>query len=75
MPPWTARSSEVMTADPLTVLQGSRLLEAVEVLRGHKISELPVVDAEGRPVGLVDITDLMGLALIEAPVEPEAQVA
>jgi len=58
---------EVMTAHPLTVPQGSRLLEAVEVLRSHKISELPVVDAAGRPVGLIDITDLMGLALIEAP--------
>ncbi len=66
---------EVMTADPLTVPEGSRLLEAVEVLRGHKISELPVVDAVGRPVGLIDITDLMGMALIEAPPEIEAQVA
>jgi arabinose-5-phosphate isomerase len=66
---------EVMTADPLTVAEGGRLLEAVEVLRGHKISELPVVDGAGRPVGLLDITDLIGLALIEAPAEPEAQVA
>jgi arabinose-5-phosphate isomerase len=67
---------EVMTADPLTVVQGSRLLEAVEVMRSHKISELPVVDGAGRPVGLIDITDLIGLALIEAPpAEPEVQVA
>ena len=48
--------------------------EAVEVLRGHKISELPVVDGDGRPAGLIDITDLIGLALIERG-EPEAQVA
>jgi arabinose-5-phosphate isomerase len=66
---------EVMTADPLTVVEGSRLAEAVEVLRGHKISELPVVDGAGRPVGLIDVTDLIGLALIEAPAEAEAQVA
>jgi arabinose-5-phosphate isomerase len=65
---------DVMTADPLTVAQGGRLMEAVEVLRSHKISELPVVDAGGRPVGLIDITDLIGLALIEAPpAEAEAQ--
>jgi arabinose-5-phosphate isomerase len=32
----------------------------VEVLRRHKISELPVVDADGRPVGLLDVTDLIG---------------
>ncbi|HEX5272103.1 MAG TPA: KpsF/GutQ family sugar-phosphate isomerase [Gemmataceae bacterium] len=66
---------EVMTADPLTVPEGSRLLEAVEVLRGHKISELPVVDGAGRPVGLIDIPDLIGLALIESPADVEARVA
>ena len=27
----------------------------------RKISELPVVDAQGRPVGLIDITDVVGL--------------
>jgi arabinose-5-phosphate isomerase len=40
---------------------GTRVLEAVEILRRHKISELPVVDTEGRPVGMLDITDLIGL--------------
>src|ERR1051326_3393181 len=41
---------EVMTRDPLTVAAGSRLGDALEVLCRHKISELPVVDPEGRPV-------------------------
>jgi len=53
--------AEVMTPSPLTVLLGTRVLDAVEVLRKHKISELPVVDAGGRPVGLLDITDIIGL--------------
>jgi arabinose-5-phosphate isomerase len=69
---------EVMTPRPLTVGQTARLLDAVEVLRTHKISELPVVDAAGRPVGLIDITDLIGLALVEEPLaesEPEVRVA
>jgi arabinose-5-phosphate isomerase len=52
---------EVMTADPLTVTQGTRVADAVEILRHHRISELPVVDASGRPVGLLDITDVIGL--------------
>ena len=51
-------------------------MEAVDVMRSHKISELPVVDGAGRPVGLIDLTDLIGLALIESePAEAEAQVA
>ena len=49
-----------MTRNPLTAVVGSRVLDAVEVLRRHKISELPVVDADGRPVGLLDVTDLIG---------------
>lgn len=52
---------EVMTRHPFTVRLGSRVGDAVELLRSHKISELPVIDAEGRPVGLVDITDLIAL--------------
>jgi arabinose-5-phosphate isomerase len=52
--------AEVMTADPITVAVGTRVLDAVEVLRRHKISELPVLDADRRPAGLLDVTDLIG---------------
>jgi arabinose-5-phosphate isomerase len=62
---------EVMTADPITVPVGCRVAEAVEVLGRHKISELPVVDGAGRPVGLVDITDLIGLVPAEGRAAPE----
>jgi arabinose-5-phosphate isomerase len=59
--------SEVMTADPIQVAVGSSVAEAVEVMKSRKISELPVVDRNGRPVGLIDLTDLIGLV----PTEPE----
>jgi arabinose-5-phosphate isomerase len=52
---------EVMTANPLTIVHDARVTDAVDVLRRHKVSELPVVDDQGRPVGLIDITDLIGL--------------
>lgn len=52
---------EVMTPAPLKVPVGTRLTDAVDILRNRKISELPVVDAAGKPVGLIDITDLIGL--------------
>jgi arabinose-5-phosphate isomerase len=52
---------EVMTASPITVKVGMRLADALEVLRLRKISELPVVDVAGRPAGLLDVTDLIGL--------------
>jgi arabinose-5-phosphate isomerase len=56
---------EVMTNHPLTTSVGERVLEAIEILRTHRISELPVVDAGGQPVGLLDITDLLGLVSAE----------
>jgi arabinose-5-phosphate isomerase len=52
---------EVMTTDPTTVTVGTRVVDAVEIIRQRKISELPVVDTAGKPVGLIDITDLIGL--------------
>lgn len=57
--------AEVMTHSPITVLTSSRLLEAVEIIQDRKISELPVVDEQGRPAGLLDITDLIGLVPLE----------
>jgi arabinose-5-phosphate isomerase len=51
----------VMTRDPAVTSPEARLGEAIEVLKGRKISELPVVDPGGRPVGMLDITDLIGL--------------
>jgi arabinose-5-phosphate isomerase len=66
--------AEVMTRDPLTIAVGARVADALEVLRRHKISELPVVDADGRPVGLLDITDLIGLLPAEEE-EPHTRVA
>jgi arabinose-5-phosphate isomerase len=52
---------EVMTSDPLTVLPEAPLSEAIELLSRHHISELPVVDPQQRPIGLIDITDIIGL--------------
>ncbi len=56
---------ELMTRDPLTIAAGARLPDALEIMRQHKISELPVVDAAGRPVGLLDVTDLLDLMPVD----------
>jgi arabinose-5-phosphate isomerase len=49
----------VMTARPLTVQAGTWLSDACDLLAERKISELPVVDGELRPLGLLDITDVV----------------
>lgn len=52
---------EVMTPRPVTISPEATLQEAVDILSSRKISELPVVDPEHRPIGLIDITDVIAL--------------
>jgi arabinose-5-phosphate isomerase len=61
----------VMTRDPLVISPEARLVEAIDLLKMRKISELPVVDRDGCPVGMLDITDLIGLD--SAPSLPETR--
>jgi arabinose-5-phosphate isomerase len=51
----------VMFGKPTTVVSGTRVGDAVALLAQRKFSELPVVDKKGRPIGLVDVTDVVGL--------------
>jgi len=53
--------AEVMTRSPASVAVGEWLEVACELMSRRKISELPVVDGKGRPVGLIDITDVVGM--------------
>jgi arabinose-5-phosphate isomerase len=57
---------EVMTRNPCAVPAGSMLTDAVAILAERKISELPVVDLRGTPVGLLDITDVLAMMPDEA---------
>ncbi len=57
----------VMTPNPLRVQAGSMMTDAVAVMAERKISELPVVDAADKPVGLIDITDVVALLPKEPP--------
>jgi len=51
---------QVMTAMPITVPAGSMVSDAMAIMTERKLSELPIVDEDGRPLGLLDITDLVG---------------
>ncbi|MGL4512857.1 MAG: KpsF/GutQ family sugar-phosphate isomerase [Lacipirellulaceae bacterium] len=60
---------ELMHSNPTTIPAGERVASAVRVLAERKFSELPVVDADGKPLGLVDVTDVVGFAetVVDAP--------
>ncbi len=52
---------EVMTSQPLRVPKGSMTLDAIAIMSERKISELPVVDDQIRPLGMIDVTDVVAL--------------
>jgi arabinose-5-phosphate isomerase len=56
---------EVMTPSPKRI-GGDRLAsEAMAVMRPLRIDDLPVVDEAGRPIGLIDIQDLVVLRMLD----------
>jgi arabinose-5-phosphate isomerase len=67
--------ANVMTKTPRTIHRSERMQEAVALMRTHKISELPVIDDDGRPVGLLDITDLIGVQASTEPGHEPATIA
>ncbi|MBR1541733.1 MAG: IMP dehydrogenase [Bacteroidaceae bacterium] len=53
------RIDEVMTSENIvTTHQGTTLDDAAQILQEHKIEKLPVVDANGRLVGLITYKDI-----------------
>ena len=57
--------ADVMTRNPKRVRGDSLASEAMAVMKQHRIDELPVVDADDRPVGLIDVQDLVVLKMLD----------
>ncbi|HOX07188.1 MAG TPA: KpsF/GutQ family sugar-phosphate isomerase [Planctomycetota bacterium] len=53
-----------MTARPVSIGPEKLAHEALALMRARKIDELPVVDAAGRLVGMLDVQDLLGAGLV-----------
>ncbi len=50
-----------MTKNPLSIKPDCLATEALKLIKDKKIDELPVVDNDGKPVGMIDEGDLLGL--------------
>ena len=57
----SAKVEEVMTKDPITAPQGTSLQDAYRIMRSARKGKLPLVDPEGRLVGLYSFTDVRDL--------------
>ena len=57
-----------MNRDPKRIAAGELASEALAIMNRYRIDELPVVDGDGRPVGIIDVQDLLGFRTVsDAP--------
>ena len=54
---------EYMGRNPKTIGEDRLVEEAQHLLAEHRIDQIPVIDAERRPVGLLDVQDLLDVRL------------
>lgn len=55
---------DVMTKNPVSIKKDKLAAEAFDILRSKKIDEIPVVDDKKRPIGLLDVQDLLKAGLV-----------
>ncbi len=55
---------ELKHAGPKHVRVGQTASEALAIMNRYRIDELPVLDEQGRPVGLIDVQDLLGIKTV-----------
>jgi CBS domain-containing protein len=53
------KASDVMTRDVVTVRAGAPVAEAIRLMLDHRVSGLPVVDEDGKVVGILTEGDLL----------------
>jgi arabinose-5-phosphate isomerase len=61
--PREVRIDDVMTRDPRHISTETFALEALALLHKFSVDQLPVVDAHGRLLGLLDVQDLLDLKI------------
>lgn len=53
--------ASVMTRAPRTLPDTALVQDALRLIREHRQDEIPVIDSAGRPVGVLDVQDLLAL--------------
>ena len=61
---FTRPVSAAMGRNPRTVRPDALVVDAARILRQARIDQVPVVDEDGRPVGLLDVQDLLAAKIL-----------
>lgn len=62
--PMATPIADVMTRGPRTLPSTAIVRDALALFRERRQDEIPVVDAEGKPAGMLDVQDLIALKLV-----------
>ncbi len=57
------KSAELMTPDCKRVTEETLAAEAMAIFHKYRIDELPVVNGENKPVGLIDVQDIVAIKI------------
>ena len=57
--------AKIMTPKPTVVLPNTLASAAMAIFHEKRIDEIPVVDEDGRPVGLIDVQDVVALKVVQ----------
>ncbi len=57
-------AEEIMTAGCKRVCEDTLAAEAMAVFHRYRIDDLPVVDAQDKPVGLIDVQDIVAIKIV-----------
>jgi arabinose-5-phosphate isomerase len=58
------KAADVMTADCKRIRVDALASEAMAIFNKYRIDDLPVVDAQDRPVGLIDVQDIVTIKVV-----------
>ena len=56
--------ASVMTARPKHLTVDDLMRDAERLVREHRLDEIPVVDHDGTPVGLLDVQDIVSMKVV-----------
>jgi len=59
-----SKASDVMTADCKRIRADALASEATAIFHKYRIDELPVVDGDDKPVGLIDVQDIVTIKVV-----------
>ena len=58
------KASDIMTADCKKIRADALAAEATAIFHKYRIDDLPVVDADNKPIGLIDVQDIVTIKVV-----------